>query len=331
MNTGSATLDGITSTSNTLSDDQIRERLGASEPADTAVADTPAAETPAPPVDEPPAKEPKAKRYDATKDPEVRIGKATAERERAREEAARERERGDRLQREIDEYRAKSEKPAHQAPTAQQPGTASAEPTLNDFADQPDPYAAYMRALAKFDREQDWASREQKALETREKARQEHTAQQRQQAEETRIAAFGNKLQTALAADPSLEPLMASTDFDIPRPMADAIIESDSPHLLIAHLIQQKDTPEVQAIFALEGLKQFRALARLDAQLEFPASGHSGIPAPKKTAAQPPISPVSGSAASPASGPPDPKTCSQEEYDAYWNAQERESRRGGRR
>ncbi len=125
---------------------------------------------------------------------------------------------------------------------------------------------------------------------------------------------------------------MAASQIEITRPMADAIIESDAPQTLIAHLLAHPD--EVDRIAALESpLKQFRALARLDAQLEPPATaGASGAPVSKpKTAAQPPISPVGGSTAIPSGGEPDPKTCTQEEWDAYWNKIERDARAGGRR
>lgn len=328
--TGSATHEGVTFSSNTLSDEQIRESLGTAS-SDTVTADVPKVETPAttdiPPVE---AKtESTKKKYDATKDPEVRIGKATAERERAREAERLATERADRIQREYDDFRAQSTKPAEPAHTSQ-PATATAEPKLEDFSDAPDPYAAYVRALAKFDREQDWATREKQQLEARTKFQQEQTAKQREQAEQTRIAAFGTKLQQALAADPALEQVMADSDIEITRPMADAIIESDAPEKLIAHLHANRD--EVTRILGLSPLQQFRALARLDAQLESPAaSGQSGIPAQKKTAAQPPISPVSGSVASPATGPPDPKTCTQEEWNTYWNTHEQAQRTGARR
>jgi len=141
-----------------------------------------------------------------------------------------------------------------------------------------------------------------------------------------------NEMAIALmAANPDLEAQMAASNIEITRPMADAIIESDTPHTLIAHLLA--NPAEVDRIVALSPLQQFRALARLDAQLETPASsGASGSPVSKpKTAAQPPISPVSGSHPAPTGGAPDPATCSQEEWDAYYNAQEKEARKSGRR
>ncbi len=332
---GSVTLDGVTSSSNSLTSDQIRERLDVTASTETPAPETSTPDLPdapasdAPPVETPTPEAKPAARKDPTKDPKTRIDKATFEREEARREAARERSERERVQKEFDDFRAQNTpKPQTTAPVKP---AGEAEPTLDQFSDQADPYAAYLRAMARYDLKQELATREQAALEARTKYQQEQTAKHREQAEFTRMQGFGQKLSQAFATNPDLEAQMAASNIEITRPMADAIIESDAPHALIAHLLAHPEM--VDEIVALPPLKQFRALARLDAQLESPASsGASGGPVSKpKTAAEPPISPIGGSTATPAGGPPDPKTCTQEQWNEYWDKQERDSRRAGRR
>jgi hypothetical protein len=341
---GTITLDGVTSSSNTMTADQMRESLGVTEPAETseAPAETPAPDTseqPAPETPEPPPvatrtePAPKAK-LDPTKDPATRIAKATYEREQAKRDAQAEIQRvRDEHSRELAALRAELDALKPQRPTEQP--KADGDPTfdqlLEKHKDKPDPYAAAIREQALNDVRSELTTREKQQAEAREHQRVEYARQQREQAEQARLGAFHQKMAQAFTANPDLQMQIEASELELTRPMGDAIIESDAPEKLVAYLIAN---PEENArILAMDSpLKQFRALARLDASLESPASpGHSGQPVPKKTAAHAPISPVGGGHAAPNSGPPDPKTCTQEEYDAYWNKQEREARMAGAR
>lgn len=327
---GTITHDGVTSTSNSMTSDEMRASLGITEAPEAAESEPvesvepSESSDPAPPVDAAP--EPVKGRLDPTKDPAKRIAKATYEREQAKREAQAERAE---IQRERESHRA--EMAAMRAelealkPKAVEP-KADSEPTLEQFQDQPDPYAAYMRAVAKYDLKQELTTREQQAKDAAERDRQQQYHSQAEQREAHRLAEFTAKMEAAFEADPSLQQLVSS-DLDMTRPMWDAVMESDVPEKICAYLSQHPE--EHQAMLAMpDARKQFRAIARLDASLDTAAStGHSGVVQPKKTAAHAPISPVGGGHAAPASGPPDPKTCTQEEFDAYWNQQERTQRR----
>ncbi len=106
---------------------------------------------------------------------------------------ARERERAERLERELAEIRrAAQAQPPKQAETA--PATAPREPELADFeADPetyPDPYAAYVAAVAQYHADQRFAALEKQAEERR-------TAQERATAEQRRIETFQTRMAEA--------------------------------------------------------------------------------------------------------------------------------------
>lgn len=338
---GSVTHEGVTYSSNTNTDAQIRASLGIAEtptsdapaepeipaesatPADatSATGDQPIAKTDQQVSEERPAKR---------KDPQARIDKITFEREEARREAARVRQES---QAEIARVRAEFQaqidalKPK-EAPAVSAKPAADGEPKLEDYADRPDPYAAWMRDLAKFDLKNEMTAREQAA----EKQRQEHETHQRQfareQSERERLQTFGQKIAKAVEANPELQQAFeAAGDLPISRPMADALIESDAPERVMAYLAQH--TEDCVRIANLPPLHAFREITRLDARLESAASPGSA-PAKPKTQAHAPISPVGGAHAAPSDGPPDPKTCTQEQFDAYWNQQEQTARRAAR-
>jgi hypothetical protein len=326
--TGSITVDGVQFSSNTLNADQMRESLGVNTPeAEPAPVEAPPAES----IEAKPVGEERAKpRLDPTKDPAARISKATFEREEARREAARERSERERLQKEFDDFKAaQGKQPAPVAPAQPQSGDPTFEQLLEKHKDAADPYAAAIREQVKLD----LAAERKQAEEAKLQSDRDVTAKQREEHEQRRMASFGEKMTIALAADHALEARMAAAgpDFMLTRPMGDAFIESDAPHKLIAYLLDHPETH--QEILAMDsGLKQFRALARLDATLDTPAPADtSGRPAKSKSAAQPPISPVGAGHAAPATGEPDPRTCTQEEFDTYWNSKEKESRLAGAR
>ena len=151
--TGSVTVDGVQFSSNTLTDDQMRESLGVKpdgESADAPVIDPATPESPAVEAKPPVAEEKPRKKLDPTKDPEVRISKATFEREEARREAARERGERERIEREYQEFRAKHEKPAPVA-ESKPAGDPTFEQLLEKHKDAADPYAAAIREQVRLD------------------------------------------------------------------------------------------------------------------------------------------------------------------------------------
>lgn len=335
---GSVTHEGVTYSSNTQTDDQIRASLGVETPAEpeipaesaTQADDTSATgDQPIVKTDQPVSEE-RPQQAKPRKDPQARIDKITFEREEARREAARVRAES---QQEIARVRAEFQaqidalKPK-EAPQAKQPATDAA-PKLEDFADQPDPYVAWIEAKFEHRLKAEFTSREQAA----EKARQEHDTQQRQfareQSERERLQTFGQKIAKAVEANPELQAAFdAAGDLPISRPMADALIESDAPERVMAYLAQHPE--DCVRISQMPPLHAFREVTRLDARLDT-AAAPGPAPVKPKTQAHAPISPVGGSHAAPSNGPPDPKTCTQEEFDAYWNQEEQTARRAGRR
>lgn len=341
--TGSVTHEGVTTSSNHMSADEIRSSLGLPSPDDTpdetaetalpetpAASATPVADTATPErlptltTDQRASEAPTPKK----KNPQARIDAVVREREDARREAVRVREESQaelarvraEFQAQIDALQPK-ENPAP-------PPVPEGEPKLEDFADQPDPYAAHVRALAKYDLKQEMQAREQAA----ERARSEHETQQRQfaqeQQERERLASFGQKIAKAIEANPDLQAVFdAVGDLPISRPMADAMMESDAPERIAVYF--QHHPEEAERIAALPAKSAFSAIVRLDARLDTAAPGSA--PVKPKSQAHAPISPVGGAQAAPKSGPPDPHTCTQEEFDAYWNQLERDQRLAGRR
>jgi len=337
---GSVTHEGVTYSSNTNSDAQIRASLGIADAPETpaepeipAESANPADDTSAT-GDQPIAKtdqqvseaKPQGQKR---KDPAARINALTFEREEARREAARVRQESTaEMARMRAEFQAQIDalKPKEAPQPKAQP--ADGAPKLEDFADQPDPYAAWMEAKFEHRLKAEFTNREQAA----EKARQEHEQGQRQfareQSERERLQTFGQKIAKAVEANPELQAAFdAAGDLPISRPMADALIESDAPERVMAYLAQHPE--DCTRIAHLPPLHAFREVTRLDTRLESAASPGSA-PVKPKTQAHAPISPVGGAHAAPSDGPPDPKTCTQDEFDAYYNRQEQEARRAAR-
>lgn len=320
---GTITHEGVTSSSNHMTADEMRSSLGIADEPAVAEPETPA--DPAPdspsstqvsvPADQPVSEARQAKK----KNPQERIDRITFEREEARRDAARVREES---QAEIARVRAKFQaqiealKPK-ETPQAKPQGDGL--PKLEDFADQPDPYAAWMEAKFEHRLNTEFKTREDRAEQARKEQAQQQQQFAREQSERERLQTFGQKIAKAVEANPELQAAFeAAGDLPISRPMADALIESDAPERVMAYLAS--NSAECVEIASMGPLQAFRAITRLDARLE---AAPGSAPVKPKSSAHAPISPVGGAHAAPASGPPDPKTCTPEEFDAYWNAQEK--------
>ena len=190
-------------------------------------------------------------------------------------ERARERDRADKAERELAALRPSVEtKPAsHPAPT-------DGEPQLADFeadpATYPDPYAAYLRAVARFD-----AKHEAEATLS---AAQEKAAAVTAQAELTKRAdACQGRINAALAADPSLKDAIDFGQFDavpssLVKPgevvtpqndLAEAILEHDKPTDLMRYLSEQPT--QLAALLASPNPRAFwRRLGQVEGRMAVP-------------------------------------------------------------
>ncbi len=105
------------------------------------------------------------------------------------------------------------------------------EPTLEQFADQPDPYLAFTRALAKYDRQKEaFDSRKTDADESVKAARA------------GKIAAYQARTQTFAQAHPDFDAVTkAMIASNLPELLVAAIIESDKGPEYVYHLAQHQD------------------------------------------------------------------------------------------
>jgi hypothetical protein len=123
---------------------------------------------------------------------------------------------------ELGTYRPKEQEKVDAKATPSQPATFDEqEPTLDQFADQPDPYLAYTRALGRYDRKKEAFDAAQQGREDGDKA-----------ARQAELTAFGARVQAF--AD-------AHKDYDtVTGPMQ----KMNLPPLLVASLIKSDKGPE---------------------------------------------------------------------------------------
>lgn len=326
--TGSVTHDGVESSSNSLTADQIRDSLGLTT--DPASPELPTESTPAEPVTETVTSTPTEPAKPKKKDPQARIDQVVYEREEAKREAAKreadhQREIGslrEEMQRELAELRRMA-RPEPKTPEPQ----GDPEPNPEDTATYPDGQfdRKYLKDQARWEARQEFQA-QQTAFQQRQQQEQSQRQQvERDQSERGRIQKLSQRMTSAFQTHPDLQAKLEGVSMT--RPMWDVVMESEVPDQILAYMADHSE--EAERIASLPPLHAFRALSRIEYQLESAAALTGTAPAKPTTSAHPPVSPVGGSHASPKGGPPDPNTCTQEEFDAYWNAEEKT--RGGRR
>jgi hypothetical protein len=334
--TGTITHDGVTSSSNSQTSDEMRESLGITPPADTDATETfteaPATDVAAEPVVEttPPAQAAKP----VKKDPQKRIDQVVYEREEAKREAARikaesQREIGslrEEMQRELAELKRMA-RPAQEQARPEPQGDPEPDPANTEKYPDGQFDRKYLKDQARWEARQEFAEQQRAYSERQQAEHRERQQFERQSNEQARIQKLSTRMQSAFHASPDLQAKLETVAMT--RPMWDVVLESDAPDQLLAYMADHSE--EAERIASLPPLHAFRALSRIEYQLESAAALTGSAPVKPKTAAHAPISPVSGSQSAPKSGPPDPKTCTQEEFDAYYNAEEKADRLAGRR
>lgn len=335
--TGTIQHDGIRMDSNSLTDTQMREVLEIPQPEATPEpepVETPDPETTQEAADTKPVEAPKAdtkpvskqqekkrERYEAM---EARANNAERALQQVRDEAER---RHQALLREMDQRLERFTKPDQPKQEPAKAADSDPEPKLEDFADQADPYAAWMRAAGRWEARQEFKTQRKQEQEFYQRQQAERQQYEKHAAEQQRLQAWTGRMEQAFATNPDLRVTIENMPV-LPRPMMDVIIDSEIPDQILGHLLQHPE--EQQRIAQLHPLRQFREVSRIEYQLEQAATlTGSAVPAKPKTSANPPISPVSGSHAAPRSGEPGPDA-TYEEHRAYWNQVEAEQRKSRR-
>ena len=333
--TGTVTHEGVTSSSNTMTSDEMRSSLGIA-PAEAEVPDTldeaPPADAvaepqpePAEPAAKPAQPAPEAKK--AKKDPQARIDEVVRQREETkRAAAAREAE----YQREVREMRAEFQReiaalkqPAKAQPAQTEPGTDDPEPDVADTSKYPDGQfdRKYLKDQARWEARQVFRAEQQAAEQRYRQETQQRQQFEREQREADRLGKFRSHMDRVFTEQPDLQAQLLQAN--LTKPMWQAVMQSPIPEQVLSHLV---NTPEeLDRLIAMEPLHAIREINRIEYQLEHAAAVTGSAPAKPKTSAHAPISPVSGSHSAPTSGEPG-LDAPYEEWAAYQNKLERESR-----
>ena len=332
--TGSVTHEGVTSTSNTQTADEMRATLGIEAPT---APDTPAepeapAEPPTASVVEPPAAPDNTDEQPAKpvkgKDAQKRIDQLTYEREEAKREWARVKNEYDR---QLRQFREETQRELESLKRMAQPkepepkGDDDPEPALEQFANTDDPYASYLKAHARWGARQEFKSQQQAYAERQQQETRARQQYEREQHERQRLGTFTERMEGVFSRQPELRAELENVAMT--RPMWDAVLDSEIPDQMVGYLAQHPE--KAQELASLPPLHAFKAMSRIEYELEAAAKATGSAPAPKTTA-HPPVSPVSGSHSAPASGPPGPNATF-EEHAAYYDRLENEQRYGARR
>lgn len=334
--TGSVQHEGVRYDSNSLTDAQMRDVLEIPQPEPTSeVSAEPASEPESPetpeqaatpeqkPAETKPEQKPVTRQQEKKKERYEQMEARANNAERALQQALQESDRKyQQLLREMDQRLERFATPPETKPEPATAADSDPEPKLDDFANEADPYAAWMRATARWEGRKEFRAQRKQEQEFYQQRQTEQREFEKQQAERQRLQGWTGRMEQAFAANPDLRVTIENMPV-LPRPMMDVIIDSEIPDQILSHLLQH---PEEQARIAqLHPLRQFREMSRIEYQLE-QAANLTGTPAaPVHPNAHPPISPTRGSHAAPKSGEPGPDA-SYEEHKAYYDNLERQQR-----
>lgn len=221
----------------------------------------------------------------------------------------------DAIKAELDTLKAERDKlkaetapaPKKEAPAQTPADPNDPEPQEADF----ESYAEYVKKQARWEARQEF--REQQIKQARD-SHQRILAR----AEQARFAAFTDRLEATRKTHAEFDAIIDAGP-QLTKPMQDAILDSEIPGELMLHLAEHEDDYKV-IVGKHSNLDQYAAMKVLEGRL---GAARSSGPAPKvesKSTAPAPIKPVGSTPGAVVSdGPPDPETCTQREYDAYWN------------
>ena len=130
------------------------------------------------------------------------------------------------------------ERPAIREPEKPEPAStfSEKEPSLDDFANEADPYSAWNRALARYDRRKEAFEADQAADVTRREARQREQQQQFEQ----RVATYAQRVTEFTKTHPDFQTALAAVEDrnNVTPILAEAIYSADNGPALVYHLAQ---------------------------------------------------------------------------------------------
>jgi len=210
---------------------------------------------------------------------------------------------------ELQQYRQRQ--PTEPAPSRHEAPQTAGEPQFDQFADQPDPYTAYLQAWTRWDRSQAIAQ-----------ARSEWETQQVQQ---QRGQTFAQRLTTGKAQYPDFDSVLQNADtlgLQVSAVMQEAI--ADSPHaadlvyFLATHpeechqLAEESQQTPVAAAAVMRRLLESQLALRA-----VPSNGSGAAARATLSTAKPPVTPVGSSPV--VSDEPPGEGASAAEHARYWN------------
>lgn len=303
--------------------------LAPARPAEEPGADAPAAdpETPvaaAPESDEPARDEAGkfAKKAKPRDNPQARVQQATREAAEARRRAAE-------LEARVRELESRTTPAPAASPAAPEVADPSdPEPVLDQFMNEPDPYAAFAKAAGR------WAARQE-----HQRMAAEYAQAQQAHAFHERVTKYRDGLDTVKTTYPDWDEKVADTDAHMaaagfptwPPVLLDALLHSDQSIELTRYLSTHpedavqlaRDTQHLDAV-AVPVVRRLLEARLSSGTPAVQATGPAATPAYRPAA--PPIAPVrTGSPAATDSPPGDDRPFG--EHKAYWDRQEREARR----
>jgi hypothetical protein len=180
--------------------------------------------------------------------------------------------------------------------TADQTPKADREPVEADYTD----YGQFVTEKAR------WAARQELST-ALQAAHQQEQATVHQRENQERVNAFTKRMDEGMPSDPdflatiqpeilNLRPAMSLQDGETPTgatAIADLLLDSDSPHSLMAYLSSHED--DFRRISALHPMLAMRELGRIEVGLDAAPNGSASPPVSSQ--AQPPIKPVGSSSA----------------------------------
>lgn len=239
----------------------------------------------------------RAKSQHATATDVPRIAELTKKRREAEERAEKAEKRAQELEQQMK---------APKVPEAPKDFTEP-EPKYEDFANEPDQYAAHMRALAAYDRKKEGAEQQKTAHETAKEADIKQRNQQRDEWFKARYTAHGQRMVTFFETHPEAEAIINQADVHLNPVMLAALLDSENSDALSLRLAQ--DAELVDDLHLLTDDRQPSAdlvavvRRRMNRGLQVVPTG-STAPAPVVPTLPRPPNPVRTGAMKPADTPP---------------------------
>jgi hypothetical protein len=191
----------------------------------------------------------------------------------------------------IRKFESRAPQPQEPPPPVQPTTQSDAEPTLEQFADQPDPYGAHIQAMAR------WVSRQEYQKQHAETSRVEVASRREAQAHSLQRS-WDGRLETVRKRYPDFDQAQAALYEALPKdgraqPLVYRLMTTKAGQDVAYYLGTHPS--EVQRLFGLSPHDHLLALGAIEAQVR--ATNHKTSPTPVSISPpEPPITPVGASA-----------------------------------